>query len=295
MESFNALVRSNLTRSTIVLMLVLMIGSEGKSQSTKKRDFQAIEIRIASGNGKQITIERFEVKNSGRCPAIVLVHGLDGLDQTGDLYRSVAKRLMAKNYHVFLVHYFESTGTTSKESVNMMPHFQKVINGQPLSDDKRKRMKYLADTWKITIRNAITWCQMQSNVNKDRVAVIGFSMGAILTMQLVNEEEIRVASMVELFGCMPPNEQIRSKHFPPMLIIHGETDQVVPVEHAKTLESSLRKGGHRVKSKIYQVGHMFSSNGKIDMFSACLAEIHVHNFLGHHLNQGCDSMLALER
>src|SRR4051794_34226786 len=70
--------------------------------------------RIASG-GKQVRVERFFPKEEGRRPAVVLLHGLEGMQDNGKFYRTAAGRLTANGYAVVIVHYLDRTGSKKED------------------------------------------------------------------------------------------------------------------------------------------------------------------------------------
>src|SRR5581483_3058384 len=47
----------------------------------------------------------------GAGPAVVLLHGADGLTYRGSVYRAMARYLSGRGMRVFLPHYFERAGT----------------------------------------------------------------------------------------------------------------------------------------------------------------------------------------
>src|SRR5262245_17780941 len=61
---------------------------------------------------KKIQIERFEAKKSGKVPAVIIVHGSNGLkDGPDDPYRAYARQLADAGFATFIVHYWDRTGT----------------------------------------------------------------------------------------------------------------------------------------------------------------------------------------
>jgi dienelactone hydrolase len=267
-------------RMAIIFLLGILAMKTAMGQTPTKTE------TITSG-GKSITVERFEPEEAGIYPAVVLVHGLDGLEATGDAYRAIAQKLAWKKYVVLLVHYFDSTGTSSKESMGMVPAFQKYLENENLSKKDRQRLDELWAVWKDTIRDSVRHCQNLPQVRKDHVAVVGVSLGAFLSLSLVAEQEIRVAAVVDLFGGLPHSLHGRTKNFPPVLIIHGDQDQVVPVRHAQTLEKLLLSCNCQVELKIYKVGHAFlKEDQQIDRMAAWNAELCMHQYLNQHLITG---------
>src|SRR5262249_59374173 len=88
------------------LILLLAVGGTAAAQTVKK------STATFSAGGKDISLERFEPAQAGPHPAVVMLHGCDGLEGFGAvLYRGAAEQLAREGYVVLLPHYFERTGT----------------------------------------------------------------------------------------------------------------------------------------------------------------------------------------
>src|SRR5437868_15550548 len=76
------------------------------------------ESEIVLDGGRQMLVERFEPERVGPAPAVVLLHGADGLGYRGPAYRAMARHLATRGLRVFLPHYFERSGTPGRASVS---------------------------------------------------------------------------------------------------------------------------------------------------------------------------------
>jgi dienelactone hydrolase len=61
--------------------------------------------------GHLIGVEVFRPESDRNLPAIIFLHDSDGFSYNGSSYRHSASRLADHGFAVFLVHYFERTGT----------------------------------------------------------------------------------------------------------------------------------------------------------------------------------------
>ena len=129
------------------------------------------------------------------------------------------------------------------------------------------------------MRDAVTYVAGQPGVDQDRIAVVGFSLGASLALAAAGEDA-RIKAVVDVFGPMPAGAD-KAARTPPVLILHGDRDRVVPVENAHRLEALLKKRGVPHEIKIYpDQGHGFHGPAQIDAAGRILA------FLDRHLRGG---------
>ena len=168
-------------------------------------------------------------------PAVIALHGAGGNISGMEGYASM---LAAQGFAVYLLHYFDRTGTQSVDLKSMKQNF-------PL--------------WMKTLWDAISFIETQPHVDRERIALLGFSLGAYLS--LANSAiDPRVKAVVEFFGGMPKEMKLFMRRLCPVLILHGEADPTVPVEEAYQLQKLLEKKGIAYEIKIYPgVGHAFES------------------------------------
>src|SRR5438270_12097838 len=62
-----------------------------------------------TSDGRQVAVEHFPAPVSGPQPAVLLLHGADGL-KAGRHYHLAAQVVAAAGYHAFLLHYLDRTG-----------------------------------------------------------------------------------------------------------------------------------------------------------------------------------------
>jgi dienelactone hydrolase len=195
-------------------------------------------------SGHAVRFEEYRPKSSGRLPAVIFLHGADGLWVNGGRYRESARMLADQGFDVFLVHYFERTGTYMALTLNVI------------------KPNYLA--WMDTVRDAITAACQQRGVERNRVALVGNSLGAALALTVASQDN-RVAAVVDVSGLLPDPVIPMVRRMPPTLILHGASDSIVPVQEARKLEQFLRQRGTHYEACIYQgQGHELKGQAQSD-------------------------------
>lgn len=193
--------------------------------------------------GKPITVERFEPRDGHKHPAVMIVHGSGGLFLGRTTYRETARQLARKGYVAHLVHYFDLTGTHVADLPTMRAHFA---------------------SWLIVLADGLTNLSKQPNVDPDRIGMVGYSLGGFLSVS-VALFDARVGAVVEYFGGLPVELHEALKSLPPTLILHGDADKIVPLDHARALEKLCldKKITHEVRVYPGQ-GHFFFGDDGVD-------------------------------
>ena len=131
------------------------------------------------------------------------------------------------------------------------------------SDKPDKFLKYIR-----VLNDATRYIAAQPEIRNKGIGVVGFSLGGYLALALAEEErshppplrspEIR-RGRVFGSGYAPGFAEERMTTMPPVLILHGEDDNVVPVSSAYELENLLKKKAVPYEMKIYpHQGHGFT-------------------------------------
>jgi len=191
------------------------------------------ELTSQSG-GKPIRLDAYLPEASdGLVPAVIALHGAGGSVSGMERY---AGTLAAQGFAVYLLHYFDRTGIASADK-------QTIFRNFPL--------------WMKTLWDAISFVETQPQVDGERIALLGFSLGAYLSLSNAAIDH-RVKAVVEFFGGMPKEMNLFMRRLCPVLILHGEADPTVPVDEAYQLQKLLEKKGIPYEIKIYPgAGHGF--------------------------------------
>jgi dienelactone hydrolase len=190
--------------------------------------------QVFESGGKTIRLDAYLPEAAdGPVPAVIALHGAGGGVSGMERYAGI---LAGHGFAVYLLRYFDRTGIESADKPTIMRNF-------PL--------------WMKTLWDAISFVEKQPQVDGKRMALLGFSLGAYLS--LANSAiDHRVKAVVEFFGGMPKEMNFFMKRLCPVLILHGEADATVPVEEAYHLQRLLEKKGIPYEIKIYPgAGHGF--------------------------------------
>lgn len=191
-------------------------------------------------------------------PAILLLHGAGG---NVDFWLGrVAPLVNRAGVAVYAAHYFDRTET------------------------ERASPAHLADgihvpQWLATAQDALTVIAARATVDRERIALLGISLGAFLSLALGTQlpaGTIRV--IVEISGgLVAPFADAATSAFPPTLVVHGEADTVVPVAHAHSLAERLKKLNVEHQQKLLPgEGHWFSAAAQDSILQAIALFLATH-------------------
>jgi dienelactone hydrolase len=165
-------------------------------------------------------------RGPGPRPGVILLPGSSGWHVT---YAEIARTIADAGLVALAIDYFAGTGRAD-------------------SDEARLRLWPL---WQSSVRNATVYLQAHADVSPCPIALVGYSLGAFLAVTVASAIP-RVRAVVEFFGgghAETLADDVR--HFPPLLILHGEADSVVPVDFAYRLRDAVTAAGGLVEMHLY--------------------------------------------
>jgi carboxymethylenebutenolidase len=218
------------------MMMSLVLAMAGMAAGEVRENTMTLET-----GGKTITMEVF---SSGGGPGVVVLHGADGLGGgTAMGYRLMCRELARRGYVAFLPHYFERTGTKTGGPGENVANFR---------------------AWSETIKDVIEKARKAEGVQGEKVGLLGFSLGAFLSLSVATHDQ-HVAVVIDFFGGLPAKDMHHAKGMPPVLILHGDADKLVPVAQAHKLEAVLKENAVPYEMKIYEgQGHGFRGEARVD-------------------------------
>jgi dienelactone hydrolase len=188
--------------------------------------------------GKEIRADRYSPARTPSGRTIIVLYGAGGMIFDGPSMRRVARSLGEAGDTVYLLHYYNRTGTIVARDAAMERHFKK---------------------WADTVRDGIRWAQAREGKGTRPIGLYGYSLGGFLAIVAASDNP-RVGAVAEQAGGMFTSSDKRLGEMPPVLMVHGLEDKRVPFEkYAKPLLRVLRARGGRVETHFVPgEGHVFS-------------------------------------
>ncbi|CAG8559272.1 4023_t:CDS:2 [Diversispora eburnea] len=138
----------------------------------------------------------------------------------------------------------------------------------PVMSEIRKKLDHVkfvlpnAPIRPVTVNvNRIIRDEIDSGIPSNRIVIGGFSQGAATSLVIGLTSEYPLAGMMVLSGYLPLKDKIfnmttESNKGIPVLICHGDIDEVVPYEGGKQTHELLKTKGYSVNFKTYPgMGH----------------------------------------
>lgn len=204
--------------------------------------------------GQRIRLEITRAVQPGPRPAVLLLHGADGLAR-GDHYRLGAGLLAGAGYHTFLLHYLDRTGEVRAVYDNI---------------------KQNLPVWADTVRAGLERILAERDVEPERLGIVGTSLGAALAFMVAAVDQ-RVKAIVDCFGFMPEPVRMAAVRLPPTLVLHGALDAIVPVQNARAIVALLERLQTPHEVHIYpDQAHSFRGGAEIDALRRAAAFLQRH-------------------
>jgi len=171
--------------------------------------------------------------------SLILLHGIEG---PRPVYAREGRKLAADGYAVLVLDYYaEAAGS--------------VWTGT------QRAQRWAA--CQAALERAVNFVRSRPGLPAGRIGLIGFSQGAAVALATAPRLS-DVSAVVDFFGPSPERWYVARfmgggdevppmmwAQMPPVLILHGSRDPVVPVSHARQIEAALREHGREVELHIY--------------------------------------------
>ena len=163
---------------------------------------------------RQVHVTYFRAPGDGPRPAALLLHGANGFDSQIGGYSAYASELAAHGIDAYLVYYYSDA-----DQENMFGGNDVFVK------------RYAA--WTRLIGD-VAGDILQGKVSNGKIGLVGFSNGGTLAGGTAARDP-RITAAVIYYGTSPFPMDVPVKHFPPLLILHGDADAIIPVEQGRHL------------------------------------------------------------
>jgi phospholipase/carboxylesterase len=116
----------------------------------------------------------------------------------------------------------------------------------------------------VAIRDFLNELWAQTGLEEKDTILVGFSQGAMMALNVGLSLDRPLMGIIAFAGALLPPDGFGERAFakPPICIIHGDRDEVVPTEMGASAAETLRANGYEVSYHVSPgVGHGISPDG----------------------------------
>jgi len=110
----------------------------------------------------------------------------------------------------------------------------------------------------------ITEAMAEEGVGPAQTALVGFSQGTMMSLHVAPRRAEPLAALVGFSGRLHSSDNLKAEAIskPPVLLIHGDQDEMIPVAALSEARDGLTNAGLEVKSHISRgIGHGIAPDG----------------------------------
>lgn len=193
-------------------------------------------------NGKAVDEFHCTPAGSDKAPAVVLLHGAAPKGASDADFRALCSDLAEHGYFAEFIEYYSQTEAVSPQT-------------------PPAKFTALFPIWLNEIDAGIGELQKNPRVDGSKICLMGFSLGAALSLSEGAADAGEVTAIVDYYGPVFPPMKMALEHAPlgPTLIIHGDKDSLVPVSQSKDLAKALKDQNRTVELHEYpDADHAFN-------------------------------------
>ena len=110
----------------------------------------------------------------------------------------------------------------------------------------------------------ITEVMAEEGVGPEATALVGFSQGTMMSLHVAPRRAAPLAALVGFSGRLQDSAKLKAEAVskPPVLLIHGDQDEMIPVAALAEAQNGLADAGFEVQSHISRgTGHGIAPDG----------------------------------
>lgn len=228
-------------------LLALALGTTALPSNASEAQPQPVAVAVPTG-GLSSSPESLKAfwfaaqSDSASKPAVILLHGCGGAyERSGALsgrHRMWGETLAAAGIHALMLDSFTSRGL-------------KELCTQKYRDRTLKEADRVGDAYA-----ALAWLRRQAGVDPDRIAVMGWSHGGGVTLDVMMRAPVntpRFAAAVSFYpGCTARSARADTfTPYAPLLLIMGDADDWTPAAPCKALAAAVSARGAPMQIHTY--------------------------------------------
>jgi carboxymethylenebutenolidase len=213
-------------RIALLLLAVSLAGLTGTARAAEI----APQKMLLPARERAVHVTYFRAPGDAPRPSVLVLHGANGFDSQIASYNQYGSELANHGIDAYLVYYYSDAD------------IEKLSNGRDVFTERYA-------SWTRLVADLATDLRQRKDSN-GKVGLVGFSNGATLSGG-TGARDPDIAAAVIYYGTQPFPMDVPVTRFPPLLILHGDADTIIPVENGRALATLAKKLGGTPELMIY--------------------------------------------
>jgi len=191
------------------------------------------DLTVATTGGL-VAVQAFTAPGQAKRPTVLVLHGRAGMVPLAG-YRRYAADLAAAGMDAWLFSYY---GAADDEAMRTADRTQR---NELFTARFRAWVQTVSDTAGFALARA---------ENSGRVGLLGFSNGGFLTVGTAAADR-RIGALVVFYGGIPRPMRDAIARLPPLLELHGDAEQIIPIAEGRALVERAKALGGFAEQVVY--------------------------------------------
>jgi len=229
-------------RKSPFVALVLVLWTAMAVRPALAADIKAETVTFQTAQ-RPVSAQRFAAPGQGKRPAVILLHGRQGIEPLAGLYQNRARAVARAGMDAYLFPYYDDADLPRATS--------------PDPAVRQSLFRERAASWSLLVRDVVGDILADPR-SSGAVGLVGFSQGGFLAAGVAGADA-RLAALVVYYGGIPSALKDAITHLPPLLELHGDADGVVPLAEGRALVDLARQLGQPAEMTVFPgAGHGFA-------------------------------------